>query len=93
MAEKTIKTWTPNETQKAFLETLRAYPNGATLKDIELDTGIAYKTGAINVLVSKGLVIAEDSEVKVNLVYRDTIIGTVTKNWKVYALAEIANAD
>lgn len=92
MAEKTVKTWTPNETQKAFLEVLGTYENGATLKDIELDTGVAYKTGAINVLVSKGLVITEDSEVKVNLVYRDTVIGAVTKSWKVYKLAN-ANLD
>lgn len=92
MAEKTVKTWTPNETQKAFLEVLGTYENGATLKDIELDTGVAYKTGAINVLVSKGLVITEDSEVKVNLVYRDTVIGAVTKSWKVYKLAS-ANLD
>ena len=84
---KTIKTWTPNETQN-HLEGLGELPRRSTLKDIELDTGVAYKTGAINILVSKGLVVAEDSAVKVNLVYRDTVIGAVTKNWKVYKLAE-----
>ncbi len=84
--EKQIKTWTPNDTQKDFLNTLRNYPNGATLRDIEIDTGKTFKTGAINVLVAKEMVIATDSEVSVNLVYRDTVIGSVKKNWKVYAL-------
>ena len=84
--EKTIKTWTPNDTQKDFLNTLRNYPNGATLRDIEIDTGKTFKTGAINVLVSKGLVVAEDSEVTVELIYRGVVIGTVKKNWKVYTL-------
>lgn len=83
------KTWTPNETQTNFIKTLGNYPNGATLRDIEINTGKTYKTGAINVLVSKGLVIAEDSEVAVNLVYRDTVIGTVKKNWKIYKLANL----
>ena len=82
------KNWTPNETQKGFMDILRSYPNGATLKDIELDTGKAFATGAINALVKKGLVNATDSEVKVAIVYRDTKIGEVTKNWKVYSLAQ-----
>ena len=34
------KNWTPNETQKDFLKVLEQYPDGTTLKDIELDTGI-----------------------------------------------------
>lgn len=87
MAEKTIKAWEPNETQKSFMKVLERYPDGATLKDIELDTGIAYKTGAINVLVSKGLVSAADGEFQVNLMYRDTVIGSVKKSWKIYKLA------
>lgn len=80
------KIWQPNETQVAFLKVLENYPNGATLRDIEIDTGIAYKTGAINTLTSKGLVEALDTEVMVNLVYRDTVIGQVKKTWKTYRL-------
>ena len=80
------KIWQPNETQVAFLKVLETYPNGATLRDIEIDTGIAYKTGAINTLTSKGLVEALDTEVMVNLVYRDTVIGQVKKTWKTYRL-------
>ena len=85
---KTIKTWTPNETQKSFLKVLENRPDGMTLKDIELNTGVAYKTGAINVLVSKGLVVATDGEFQVDLVYRGTKIGSVKKSWKIYKLAE-----
>ena len=89
MTNKTNKTttWTPNENAKDFLNVLKNYANGATLRDIEIDTGKVFKTGLVNTLVSKGLVIATDTEVKVDLVYRDTVIGTITKNWKTYKLA------
>lgn len=80
------KIWQPNETQTQFINILKEYPAGATLKDIALDKGVNFKTGSVNTLVSKGLVEVSDSEVKVNLVYRDQVIGTVTKNWKVYKL-------
>lgn len=84
MAEKT---WTPNETQKDFMETLKRYPDGATLKDIELDTGKVFKTGAINTLVSRGLVVALDGEFAVSKVYRDRVIGSIKMSWKIYKLA------
>lgn len=84
MAEKT---WQPNETQKDFMETLKGYPDGATLKDIELDTGKVFKTGAINTLVSRGLVEASDGEFSVNKVYRDKVIGSIKMSWKIYKLA------
>jgi len=42
---KTIKVWEPNETQRDFMKVLENYPDGATLKDIELDTGKSFKTG------------------------------------------------
>lgn len=80
------KIWTPNETQTAFLKVLANYPNGATLRDIEIDTGLTFKTGAINTLTARGLVETTDTEVEVNLVYRDTVIGTVRKTWKTYRL-------
>lgn len=79
-------TWTMNDTQKAFLDTLKGYPNGATLKDIELDTGKIFKTGAVNPLITKGYITATEGTTVVNLVYRDTVIGTVTKSWKIYKL-------
>lgn len=79
-------TWTPNEKQREFLDILKNYAEGATLKDIELDTGKAFKTGTVNALVSKGAVKTTDKEVSVDLVYRGVVIGTVKKVWKVYAL-------
>lgn len=88
MAEKkSIKVWEPNETQKDFMKVLESYPDGTTLKDIELDTGKVFKTGAINTLIAKGMVTAADGETQVNLVYRDTVIGSVKKSWKIYKLA------
>ena len=84
---KTIKVWEPNETQRDFMKVLENYPDGTTLKDIELDTGKVFKTGAINTLVAKGKVIASDGEFQVNLVYRDAVIGSVKKSWKIYKLA------
>ena len=87
MADKSTKLWEPNETQKEFMKVLEDYPDGATLKDIELNTGKVFKTGAINVLVNKGLITATDGEFQVNLVYRDAVIGSVKKSWKIYKLA------
>ena len=81
-------TWTPNETQKDFLKVLENYPDGITLKDIELDTGKVFKTGAVNTLISKGLVEVADGEYQVSLVYRDVVIGSVKKSWKIYKLVK-----
>lgn len=77
-------TWTPNEKQREFLEILENYTEGATLKDIELDTGKVFKTGTVNALVSKGVIKTTDKEVLVDLAYRGVVIGTVKKVWKVY---------
>lgn len=82
------KTWTPNENQTNFMETLKSYPDGATLKDIELDTGKTFATGSINALVKKGLVVTADTQVSVDLYYRGQKIGEVKKSWKVYRLAQ-----
>ena len=86
MADGKVKTWEPNETQKEFIKVLGEYPDGATLRDIEIDKGLTFKTGAINVLVSKELVEAADGEFQVELVYRNTVIGSVKKTWKIYKL-------
>lgn len=82
------KTWTANDNQKAFLEVLENYPNGVSLKDIELDTGKVFKTGCINTLVKKGLVETIDGEFKVDLVYRGVVISQNTKTWKLYKLVQ-----
>lgn len=86
MAANSNSKWSMNDTQKDFVAVLANYPNGVTLKDIELDTGKVFKTGSVNVLVSKGIVAAVDNEVEVELVYRDVVIGKVKKPWKLYKL-------
>lgn len=88
-----VKNWTPNETQKEFIEILKKYPDGATLKDIELDCGKKFATGSINTLLDtekgKGYVDGSSKiEVEVAQVYRDTVIGKVKKEWTLYKLTE-----
>lgn len=52
------KTWTPNETQKLFMGAL-ADGSEKTLAEISTQVGKEIKTGSINTLVSKGLVISK----------------------------------
>lgn len=84
---KVVKSWEPNAKQKAFMETLKNYENGATLTDIAIDTGVEFASGAINVLVAKGLVITEDSVRVSDKVYRGVKIAEVRDKVKVYRLA------
>ena len=93
MAKKTTKTtttkeWRPNEKQQKFLEVLGEYPDGATLKDIELDKGVAFATGCINTLVSRGLVNVVDSVRVSDKVYRGVVIAQVKDPVKKYYLAQ-----
>lgn len=80
--------WEMNAVQKDFVAVLKGYENGATLKDIELDTGKVFKTGSVNTLIGKGIVEAVDSEVMVSVVYRGVEIGQVKKTWKIYKLVQ-----
>lgn len=80
------KAWTPNETQKDFLATLESYPDGATLKDIEIDTGKVFKTGCINTLVSKELVVTADGTRVADVIYRGVKIAEKKDSVKIYKL-------
>ena len=51
------KTWTPNETQKLFMNAL-ADGKELTLAEVSEVVGREIKTGSINTLISKGLVIS-----------------------------------
>ena len=86
------KQWEMNETQKSFVKILadnrEQYPDGMTLREIKKVSGIAFKTGSINTLISKGVVEVADGEYQVSLVYRDVVIGSVKKSWKVYKLVK-----
>lgn len=88
MAEKT---WTMNETQKAFLEALRANGGKATLFELNYFKGFSFKSGSVNALVSKGYVTAdEEVEYACDVMYNGVKVGSVKKTAKVYALV---NAD
>lgn len=84
---KTVKEWSANEKQKAFMEVLKNYPDGATLKDIEIDGFGVFTTGCINTLVSRGLVRTEDSVRVSDKVYRGVVIAQVKDPVKKYFLA------
>lgn len=83
----TNKEWSPNATQKAFMETLKEYPDGATLIDIAIDKNVEFKSGAINVLVSKGLVSTEKVDRVADIVYRGIKIGEKKDSVNRYRLA------
>ena len=91
MAEK--KQWEMNETQKSFVEILRAnrenYPDGMTLREIKKVSGIAFKTGSINTLKTKGLVNTDGKrEFVADIVYDNEVIGHKSYAGTVYALVD-----
>ena len=81
------KTWTMNETQKAFMEVLAQYVEGVTMFELKL-AGKEFKTGSINTLITKGLVVTDgEREFECEVVYNGVVVGKVTKTGKVYRLA------
>lgn len=81
------KTWTMNETQKAFMEVLAQYAEGVTMFELKL-AGKEFKTGSINTLITKGLVVTDgEREFECEVVYNGVVVGKVTKTGKVYRLA------
>jgi hypothetical protein len=82
------KEWQPNAKQKEFLESLKDYPDGVTLKDLEIEKGKKFATGTINTLVSHGLVETVDSDgLSADIVYKGVVIGSKKLDWKIYKLA------
>lgn len=66
MAEKTKTTkWTPNETQKKFMDILRESKEPLTLAQVNEKADGLIRSGSINCLITKGLVKTEDKEVQV----------------------------
>lgn len=54
--------WTPNANQKKFLEVLSKEPH--TLAELSKLAGVEFKTGSVNALVNKGLVVhGEDQQI------------------------------
>ena len=80
--------WTMNETQKAFMGVLADHPNGVTMFELKL-AGHDFKTGAVNTLITKGLVVTDgEREFACDVVYNGVVVGKVTKTGKVYKLVQ-----
>lgn len=78
--------WTMNETQKAFMGVLANYPDGVTMFELKM-AGHDFKTGSINTLITKGLVVTDgEREFACDVVYNGVVVGKVTKTGKVYKL-------
>lgn len=82
-----MATWTMNETQKRFMEVLGGYAEGVTMFELKL-AGHDFKTGAVNTLITKGLVVTDgEREFQCDVVYNGVKVGTMKKTGKVYRLA------
>lgn len=82
------KTYTPNETQKAFLEELASREDkSATLFELKLE-GKEFKSGTVNGLVAKGYLTIDPNkrEYKCDVVFNGVKVGKVTKTASVYRL-------
>ncbi len=87
------KQWEMNETQKSFVailrENLKVYPDGMTLREIKKVSGVAFKTGSINTLKSKGIVNTDGKrEFVAEIVYDGEVIGHKSYADTVYALVD-----
>ena len=83
--------WVMNDTQKAFLEALKANGGKATLFELNHLQGNNFKSGSVNTLIGKGLVKAEDEVTyECDKVYNGVKVGTIKVTAKVY---ELVNAD
>lgn len=77
-------TWTMNATQKAFIEAVASHAEGVTIFELNLE-GKNFKTGAINTLITKGLVeVAGEREFACEVVYNGVVVGKTTKKGSIY---------
>ena len=81
--------WSPNETQVKFLGVLKNADGPMTLADVSEVVGQEIKSGSINTLISKGMVVTTDVEIECLIVRKDNgkVVGSTKKNVKAYALA------
>ena len=85
------KKWEMNETQKQFVQVLKdnkeSYPDGMTLREIKKVSGVAFKTGSINTLKSKGIVNTDGKrEFVADIMYDGEVIGHKSYADTVYKL-------
>ena len=88
LTNKSTNTWTPNATQKHFMELVGSYENGVTMFELKL-AGYNFKTGSVNTLLTKGLVVTDADErvFECDVMYNGVKVGTVKKSYTVYRLA------
>ena len=88
LTNKSTNTWTPNATQKQFMELVGSYENGVTMLELKM-AGFDFKTGSVNTLLTKGLVVTDADErvFECDVVYNGVKVGTTKKTGKVYRLA------
>jgi hypothetical protein len=81
--------WQPNEKQKLFMETLKGSETPLTLAEVSEIVGQEIKSGSINTLIGKGLVVTQDTEIECLIVRKDNgkVVGSTKKVVKAYALA------
>lgn len=81
-------TWKMNGTQTNFVNELRAHAEGVTLFELALE-GKEFKTGSINTLITKGIVVTDgEREYKCEVVFNGKKVGITTRKGKVYKLAQ-----
>ena len=87
----TQKTWTMNDTQKAFVKEVRnAGKDGITIFELKVQ-GKNFATGAINALAGKGVLAKNgEREYKCDIVYNGVKVGETTKTGVVFILGENA---
>ena len=85
---KSEKVWKPNENQKAFLEALKGYEAPVSLMEIAVDTGVRFASGVVTPLVKRGLVVANDTEVICDIMFKGVKVGEKKNAVKAYALAK-----
>ena len=82
-------TWTMNDTQKAFVAEVRnAGANGVTLFELKM-AGKDFKSGAVNTLVSKGVVktLPEKRVFECEVVFNGVVVGHTKKEGVVFVMA------
>ena len=71
------------------METLKGSETPLTLAEVSEIVGQEIKSGSINTLIGKGLVITQDTEIECLIVRKDNgkVVGSTKKVVKAYALA------
>lgn len=80
-------TWTMSQTQKDFVELVKASgDNGVTLFELKL-AGKDFKTGSVNTLLTKGVLKVDgEREYACEVTFNGVKVGNVTKKSAVYKL-------